>query len=45
MTAPGSFPDGEVRVVFADHNYTPRKDLPPGGTFTWHWDDIQIFAR
>jgi len=45
VSAPGSFPEGEVRVVFADHNYTPRKDLPPGGTFTWHWDDIQIFAR
>jgi hypothetical protein len=42
VDAPGSFPDGEVKVVFADHNYTPRKDEPADITFTWHWDDISI---
>ncbi len=40
-TRSGSFPSGNVRVVFADHNYTPTKDNP-GITFTWHWDDISI---
>ncbi|MEM7274068.1 MAG: glycoside hydrolase family 44 protein [Actinomycetota bacterium] len=40
--APGAFPDGPVRVVFADHNYTPRKGEPDDITFTWHWDDLSI---
>lgn len=41
ITVPGRFPDGNVRVVFADHNYTPTKDNP--ATFTWHWDNITVF--
>jgi len=43
LTGPGSFPDGPVRVVFADHSYTPTKDLGPlGSRFTWHWDNIVV---
>lgn len=43
VTGPGSFPEGPVRVVFADHSYTPNKDLGPlGARYTWHWDDIEI---
>lgn len=41
VTVPGSFPDGDFRVVFKDHSYTPLKDGPVSG-FTWHWDDIAI---
>jgi hypothetical protein len=37
----GSFPE-RFQVVFADHNYTPDKDLGPLGTHTWHWDNIII---
>jgi hypothetical protein len=37
----GSFPDGEVNVVFKDHNYTPDKDGVPVG-HTWHWDNIIV---
>ena len=40
-TVPGSFPAGEFRVVFKDHNYTPDKELIPVG-HTWHWDNIVI---
>lgn len=43
-TFSGSFPAGPVRVVFADHSYTPEKDCGdaecPG--YTWHWDDIEV---
>ena len=51
LTTAGAFPDGDVRVVFADHNYTPNKDLPGGfpdgdgdgqADYTWHWDDIVV---
>lgn len=45
IDASGSFPSGEVKVVFSDHNYTPRKDEPADITFTWHWDDISITTR
>ena len=41
FTTPGSFPDGEFKVVFKDHNYTPDKDGKPIG-YTWHWDNIII---
>ena len=40
-TSTGSFPQGPVRVVFADHSYTPDKDGPVLG-HTWHWDNIRI---
>ena len=40
-TKAGSFPDGEWKVVFKDHNYTPTKDGPVQG-FTWHWDNIIV---
>ncbi|MEO0495266.1 MAG: S-layer homology domain-containing protein [Actinomycetota bacterium] len=48
ITVPGSFPDGPVRVVFADHNYTQEKAVgaihPATGQprTTWHWDSISI---
>lgn len=41
MTTSGSFPKGDFKVVFSDHNYTPNKDNNPVG-YTWHWDDISI---
>ncbi len=49
LTGPGAFPSGAVRVVFADHNYTPLKAVRDGNvegpiTFTWHWDDIAIIT-
>ena len=47
FTVPGSFPSGPVRVVFADHNYTPLKSpsvLMPETHFTWHWDNISVFG-
>ncbi len=47
FTVPGSFPPGRVKVVFKDHNYTPLKSpatLLPETTFTWHWDNIAVFA-
>ncbi len=49
LTVTGSFPSGPVRVVFADHNYTPLKAVRDGNvegpmTFTWHWDDIAIIT-
>ena len=40
-TVSGSFPDGPVRVVFYDHNYTPDKDNNPIG-HTWHWDNVIV---
>ena len=54
VTAPGSFPDGPVRVVIAFHNYTGTKDgngpgfdnnlSPSTGGFTWHWDNVAVWA-
>ncbi len=49
LTGQGAFPSGEVRVVFADHNYTPTKAVREGQvagpiTFTWHWDDITVIT-
>ena len=44
-TAPGTFPDGPVRVIFEDDNYDGPKSpptLPVDNPFTWHWDDIEI---
>jgi hypothetical protein len=40
-TYPGSFPQGDFKVVFKDHNYTPDKDGFPGG-YTWHWDNVEV---
>jgi len=44
--APGSFPDGPVRVIFQDVTY----DAPKGPPFqtvlqqnTWHWDNIEVW--
>ena len=55
VTAPGSFPDGPVRVVIAFHNYTGTKSgngpgfdgnlSPSQGGFTWHWDNLAVFAE
>jgi hypothetical protein len=41
FTYPGSFPTGDWKVVFKDHNYTPDKDGIPVG-HTWHWDSIIV---
>lgn len=41
----GRFPTGAVRVVFADHNYTPLKaENGTPTTFTWHWDDLAVMT-
>lgn len=55
VTSPGAFPTGPVRVVIAFHNYTGTKDgngpgyngnvSPSTGGFTWHWDDLEIYAQ
>lgn len=55
VEAPGSFPNGPVRVVIAFHNYTGTKDgngpgfnnnaSPSEGGFTWHWDELSVKAR
>lgn len=55
VTAPGSFPEGPVRVVVAFHNYTGTKDgqgagfagnvSPSTGGFTWHWDNLTVVAE
>ncbi len=54
VEAPGSFPNGPVRVVIAFHNYTGTKSgngpgfngnlSPSEGGFTWHWDDLAVKA-
>ncbi|MEM9132715.1 MAG: hypothetical protein AAF962_10505 [Actinomycetota bacterium] len=45
VTREGGFPTGPVRVVFADHNYTPLKaENGTPETFTWHWDDITVIV-
>ena len=41
VTTSGRFPSGPIRVVFADHNYTPDKDITPI-SHTWHWDNISV---
>ena len=41
LTRPGQFPEGNVRVYFYDHNYTPDKDGTPQG-HTWHWDNVYV---
>jgi len=55
VQAPGSFPQGAVRVVVAFHNYTGTKDgngpgyngnlSPSTGGFTWHWDNLSVEAE
>ncbi len=55
VQAPGSFPQGPLRVVLAFHNYTGTKDgdgpgangnlSPSEGGFTWHWDDLAVKAQ
>jgi len=54
VEAPGSFPQGDVRVVVAFHNYTGTKSgngpgfsgnlSPSTGGFTWHWDNLSVKA-
>ena len=54
VDAPGSFPQGPVRVVVAFHTYTGTKDgngpgfggnlSPSSGGFTWHWDNLSVHA-
>ncbi len=55
VKAPGSFPQGAVRVVVAFHNYTGTKSgngpgfsnnlSPSTGGFTWHWDNLSVEAN
>ncbi|MEM9561970.1 MAG: hypothetical protein AAGA93_05100 [Actinomycetota bacterium] len=48
FTVPGSIPSGPVKVVFKDHNYTPLKapsKALPVTTFTWHWDNLEVYTR
>jgi len=55
VAAPGSFPEGPVRVVIAFHNYTGTKsgngpgfennESPSVGGFTWHWDNLSVVAE
>jgi len=55
VEAPGSFPQGAVRVVIAFHNYTGTKSgngpgfdsnlSPSTGGFTWHWDNLSVEAN
>ena len=45
-TYSGTFPTGEVVVVFKDHSYTPNKtEIAPSVdpmTYTFHWDSITV---
>jgi hypothetical protein len=42
-TFAGSFPDGQVRVIFEDDQYDGPKDAEyDSGQNTWHWDNISI---
>lgn len=47
----GKIPDGDIRVQFGDDSYNPDKHLNHSGApenstglYTWHWDNIQVFA-
>lgn len=46
---PGSFPTGEVRVVFQDLSYNPDKavnESPPMlEGYTWHWDNLFVSSE
>ena len=45
-TAAGSFPTGDVVVVFKAHDYTSHKDSSRlYSNHTWHWDNIEIWGR
>lgn len=43
-TVNGSFPDGEVKVILADHNYSPNKACGNAECvgYTWHWDNFRV---
>jgi hypothetical protein len=50
-TVIGNIPDGDIRVQFGDDNYNPDKHFDTKGAapnstglYTWHWDNIQIYA-
>ena len=50
-TVTGNIPDGDIRVQFGDDNYNPDKHFDAKGAapnstglYTWHWDNIQIYA-
>jgi hypothetical protein len=47
----GGIPRGDIRVEFADDSYNPDKHFDSKGVpanssdlYTWHWDNIQIYA-
>ena len=50
-TVTGNIPDGDIRVQFGDDSYDPDKHFDAKGVaanstglYTWHWDNIQIYA-
>ncbi|WP_426527836.1 hypothetical protein [Bradyrhizobium sp. McL0615] len=50
-TVAGNIPDGDIRVQFGDDSYNPDKHFDARGVasnstglYTWHWDNIQIYA-
>jgi hypothetical protein len=50
-TVTGNIPDGDIRVQFGDDSYNPDKHFDARGAapnstglYTWHWDNIQIYA-
>lgn len=54
VVVPGAFREGPARVVIAFHNYTGTKSgngpgfngnlSPSAGGFTWHWDNLAVYA-
>ena len=50
-TVTGNIPDGDIRVQFGDDSYDPDKHFDARGAapnstglYTWHWDNIEIYA-
>jgi hypothetical protein len=42
VTVPGSFPQGQVVVLFQDSTYDPPKHGSGPTQTTWHWDAVSI---
>ena len=47
----GKIPDGDIRVQFGDDSYNPDKHFDTRGAepnstgrYTWHWDNIEVYA-
>jgi LysM repeat protein len=41
-SAPGSFPDGPVRILVKSHSYDPGKGGRAANHTTWHYDNLEI---